>query len=186
MGGAPAPSQIHAYSPAPFERHVVGHPDRRDIEGGVAGGLEDGEGVGVTAPARMAAVEDGPEEGHRPVGGEVLEFMGDRRWWRGSRAGPLGEQGRVPDGAGVQFGPLGAADRRDMDTGSKPLASDDGRGDTGTAEHHLGLAYRLLDAYPFVVDLRGVDQFRDLIRLLEKRGYRSEGIEKILNRNFLD
>ncbi|MET7598025.1 MULTISPECIES: membrane dipeptidase [unclassified Streptomyces] len=42
------------------------------------------------------------------------------------------------------------------------------------------------DTLPFVIDLRGVDQFRELIRLLEKRGYRSERIEKILGRNFLD
>jgi microsomal dipeptidase-like Zn-dependent dipeptidase len=42
------------------------------------------------------------------------------------------------------------------------------------------------DTLPFVLDLRGVDQFRELIRLLERRGYRSERIEKILGRNFLD
>ncbi|MFD4559863.1 hypothetical protein ACFWP5_37045 [Streptomyces sp. NPDC058469] len=42
------------------------------------------------------------------------------------------------------------------------------------------------DAYPFVVDLRGVDQFHRLIRLLEQRGYRSERIEKILGKNFAD
>lgn len=40
------------------------------------------------------------------------------------------------------------------------------------------------DTYPFVVDLRGVDQFRELARLLEKRGYSSARIEKILGRNF--
>ncbi|MER5794696.1 hypothetical protein [Streptomyces sp. NPDC001980] len=51
------------------------------------------------------------------------------------------------------------------------------------ADHAADLAE---DTYPFVVYLRGVDQFRDLIRLLEKRGYRSERIEKILGRNFLD
>ncbi|MFF7474143.1 membrane dipeptidase [Streptomyces sp. NPDC008092] len=50
----------------------------------------------------------------------------------------------------------------------------------------VGAAGERADTYPFVVDLRGVDQFRDLIRLLEKRGYRSERIEKILGRNFLD
>ncbi|WP_405855668.1 dipeptidase [Streptomyces sp. NBC_01515] len=42
------------------------------------------------------------------------------------------------------------------------------------------------DVYPFVVDPRGVDQFRELIRRLEKRGYRSERIEKILGKNFAD
>ncbi|MFC1418071.1 dipeptidase [Streptacidiphilus cavernicola] len=41
------------------------------------------------------------------------------------------------------------------------------------------------DTFPFVVDLRGVDQFRELIRLLEQRGYGSERIEKIMGRNFL-
>ncbi|MFQ3555590.1 membrane dipeptidase [Streptomyces gramineus] len=50
----------------------------------------------------------------------------------------------------------------------------------------VGAAGERADTYPFVVDLRGVDQFRDLARLLEKRGFRSERIEKILGRNFLD
>jgi len=50
----------------------------------------------------------------------------------------------------------------------------------------VGAAGERADTYPFVVDLRGVDQFRDLIRLLEKRGYRSGRIEKVLGRNFLD
>ena len=42
------------------------------------------------------------------------------------------------------------------------------------------------DTFPFVVDLRGVDQFHALIRLLERRGYSSERIEKILGKNFLN
>ncbi|MEU1039129.1 membrane dipeptidase [Streptomyces sp. NPDC005907] len=50
----------------------------------------------------------------------------------------------------------------------------------------VGAAGERADTLPFVLDLRGVDQFRELIRLLEKRGYRSERIEKILGRNFLD
>lgn len=41
------------------------------------------------------------------------------------------------------------------------------------------------DTLPFVEDLRGVEQFRDLIRLLERRGYRSGRIEKIMGLNFL-
>lgn len=41
------------------------------------------------------------------------------------------------------------------------------------------------DTLPFVEDLRGVDQFRTLIRLLEQRGYREERIAKILGGNFL-
>jgi membrane dipeptidase len=40
------------------------------------------------------------------------------------------------------------------------------------------------DTFPFVVDLRGVDQFRELARLLERRGYSTARIEKILGRNF--
>lgn len=50
----------------------------------------------------------------------------------------------------------------------------------------VGAAGERADTYPFVVDLRGVEQFRELIRLLEKRGYGSERIEKILGRNFAD
>ncbi|MFH8282334.1 dipeptidase [Streptomyces antibioticus] len=42
------------------------------------------------------------------------------------------------------------------------------------------------DTYPFVVDLRGADQFRELIRLLERRGWSATRIEKIMGRNFLD
>ncbi|KOT84734.1 peptidase M19 [Streptomyces rimosus subsp. pseudoverticillatus] len=50
----------------------------------------------------------------------------------------------------------------------------------------VGAAGERADTYPFIVDLRGVDQFRDLIHLLEKHGYRSGRIEKIMGRNFLD
>ncbi|MFG2303273.1 hypothetical protein [Actinacidiphila glaucinigra] len=35
-----------------------------------------------------------------------------------------------------------------------------------------------------VVDLRGVNQFRELVRLLERRGYRTEHIEKTLGGDF--
>jgi membrane dipeptidase len=42
------------------------------------------------------------------------------------------------------------------------------------------------DTFPFVIDLRGVGQFRELIRLLEQRGYREGRIEKILGTNFAD
>ncbi len=41
------------------------------------------------------------------------------------------------------------------------------------------------DTYPFVVDLRGPDQFRKLARLLAAKGYRDSRIEKILGGNFL-
>ncbi|MBN8843517.1 MAG: membrane dipeptidase [Sphingomonadales bacterium] len=41
------------------------------------------------------------------------------------------------------------------------------------------------DTYPFVVDLRGPDQFRKLIDLLAARGYSSRRIEKIVGQNFL-
>jgi membrane dipeptidase len=42
------------------------------------------------------------------------------------------------------------------------------------------------DTLPFVIDLRGVNQFYELIRLLELRGYRQGRIEKILGTNFAD
>lgn len=38
--------------------------------------------------------------------------------------------------------------------------------------------------FPFVLDLRGVGQFRELARLLQARGYTSSRVEKILGRNF--
>ena len=41
------------------------------------------------------------------------------------------------------------------------------------------------DTYPFVVDLRGPDQFRKLVALLSARGYSSRRIEKIMGLNFL-
>lgn len=41
------------------------------------------------------------------------------------------------------------------------------------------------DTYPFVVDLRGPDQFRKLVRMLEAKGYKAARIEKILGANFL-
>ncbi|GGX83137.1 dipeptidase [Streptomyces fructofermentans] len=50
----------------------------------------------------------------------------------------------------------------------------------------VGAAGERSDTLPFVLDLRGVDQFRELVRLLEARGYGSERIEKILGRNFAD
>jgi len=41
------------------------------------------------------------------------------------------------------------------------------------------------DTLPFVIDLRGVDQFRQLARLLAERGHPGTRIEKILGGNFL-
>jgi membrane dipeptidase len=41
------------------------------------------------------------------------------------------------------------------------------------------------DTFPFVVDLRGVSQFRDLANRLAARGYTTGRIEKILGGNFL-
>ena len=41
------------------------------------------------------------------------------------------------------------------------------------------------DTYPFVVDLRGPDQFRKLVGLLRAKGYSTARIEKILGGNFL-
>jgi membrane dipeptidase len=41
------------------------------------------------------------------------------------------------------------------------------------------------DSFPFVVNLRGVQQFRELADRLQQRGYTTGRIEKILGRNFL-
>ena len=41
------------------------------------------------------------------------------------------------------------------------------------------------DAYPFVVDLRGPGQFRELERLLAAKGYSESRIDKVLGLNFL-
>ncbi|MET9878750.1 membrane dipeptidase [Actinacidiphila glaucinigra] len=69
----------------------------------------------------------------------------------------------------------------DLDAYRTALAEHVGR----RREAGVGAAGERADTYPFVVDLRGVDQFRELVRLLERRGYRSERIEKILGGNFL-
>jgi membrane dipeptidase len=49
----------------------------------------------------------------------------------------------------------------------------------------VGATGERADSYPFVVDLRGVDQFRKLSRLLKNRGHSEARIEKILGLNFL-
>ncbi|WP_304217200.1 dipeptidase [Phenylobacterium aquaticum] len=41
------------------------------------------------------------------------------------------------------------------------------------------------DTYPFVVDLRGVDQFRTLAGMLSAKGYPARVIDKVLGLNFL-
>ena len=41
------------------------------------------------------------------------------------------------------------------------------------------------DTHPFVLDLRGPDQFRKLARLLAQRGHKRARIEKILGQNFV-
>ncbi|CAG6398955.1 dipeptidase [Streptomyces cocklensis] len=48
----------------------------------------------------------------------------------------------------------------------------------------VGAAGERADTYPFVVDLRGVDQFRKLIALLERRGWSPERIAKVMGGNF--
>jgi membrane dipeptidase len=48
----------------------------------------------------------------------------------------------------------------------------------------VGAAGERADTYPFVEDLRGVDQFRKLIRLLGERGVRDEVVRKVLGGNF--
>jgi membrane dipeptidase len=42
------------------------------------------------------------------------------------------------------------------------------------------------DTLPFVEDLRGVDQFRKLIRRLEERGVREDVVRKVLGGNFIE
>ncbi len=49
----------------------------------------------------------------------------------------------------------------------------------------IGAAGERADTFPFVVDLRGPSQFRDLADRLRKRGHSVTRIEKILGRNFL-
>jgi membrane dipeptidase len=53
------------------------------------------------------------------------------------------------------------------------------------AQKGVGATGERADTYPFVVDLRGVDQFRKLERLLRARGWSQARIEKILGRNFV-
>jgi len=54
------------------------------------------------------------------------------------------------------------------------------------AKSGLGATGETPDTYPFVIDLRGVDQFRKLASLLKGRGYAERRIDKILGRNFLN
>jgi membrane dipeptidase len=49
----------------------------------------------------------------------------------------------------------------------------------------LGAAGERADTYPFVVDLRGPGQFRELAELLRRRGHSEARVEKILGGNFL-
>jgi membrane dipeptidase len=53
------------------------------------------------------------------------------------------------------------------------------------AKTGLGATGERPDTYPFVIDLRGVDQFRKLEGLLKAKGYSEARIEKIMGRNFL-
>ena len=53
------------------------------------------------------------------------------------------------------------------------------------AKAGLGATGERADTYPFVVDLRGPDQFRKLVRLLKARGHSEARIEKIMGLNFL-
>jgi membrane dipeptidase len=49
----------------------------------------------------------------------------------------------------------------------------------------IGATGERADTLPFVIDLRGVEQFRDLARRLAGRGYTAARVEKILGGNFL-
>jgi len=53
------------------------------------------------------------------------------------------------------------------------------------AKAGIGATGERADTYPFVVDLRGPDQFRKLISLLKARGHSEARIEKIMGLNFL-
>ena len=53
------------------------------------------------------------------------------------------------------------------------------------AKAGIGAKGERADTYPFVVDLRGVEQFRRLMQLLAARGYGEARIEKIMGLNFL-
>ncbi len=55
----------------------------------------------------------------------------------------------------------------------------------GRAKAGIGAAGERADTYPFVVDLRGVEQFRKLAALLKGRGFSQGRIDKILGLNFL-
>ncbi|HSZ51229.1 MAG TPA: membrane dipeptidase [Caulobacteraceae bacterium] len=55
----------------------------------------------------------------------------------------------------------------------------------GRAAAGIGATGERADTYPFVVDLRGPDQFRKLARLLKARGYSERRIDKILGLNFV-
>lgn len=50
----------------------------------------------------------------------------------------------------------------------------------------IGAKGERADTYPFVVDLRGVDQFRRLGALLAARGIKPRVIDKVLGANFVD
>jgi len=52
------------------------------------------------------------------------------------------------------------------------------------AKAGIGATGERADTYPFVVDLRGPDQFRKLIGLLKARGHTEARIEKIMGLNF--
>lgn len=49
----------------------------------------------------------------------------------------------------------------------------------------VGATGERADTFPFVMELRGVNQFYDLADRLQQRGYSSARIEKILGKNFL-
>ena len=53
------------------------------------------------------------------------------------------------------------------------------------AKAGIGATGERADTYPFVIDLRGVEQFRKLEGLLKAKGYSETRIEKIMGRNFL-
>lgn len=54
------------------------------------------------------------------------------------------------------------------------------------AKAGIGATGERADTFPFVLDLRGVEQFRKLMRLLQQQGFKEARIEKIMGRNFVN
>ena len=90
---------------------------------------------------------------------------------------PLAALDRLEGGSGLSF--QGAL------RGSEPPPADVDKQIADRAKQGLGATGETPDTYPFVIDLRGPDQFRKLEALLKAKGYSEARIEKIMGKNFL-